>query len=107
MKLAKLVDMPLTFSSEDVRNHLESLGYEDISERQLKDFVKDLRRLIQYEEKQKRLDKLKTIEEHPKSPQVRAYSSFRIVCRVCSNMKLHTLTINVGCGKRLDEIKCV
>ena len=73
MKLAKLVDMPLTFSSEDVRNHLESLGYEDISERQLKDFVKDLRRLIQYEEKQKRLDKLKTIEEHPKSPQVRVY----------------------------------
>ena len=90
LKLAKLVDMPLTFSSEDVRNHLESLGYEDISERQLKDFVKDLRRLIQYEEKQKRLDKLKTIEEYPKSPQVRVYSSFRIVC---SNIKLHTLTI--------------
>jgi len=59
--------MTLTFSSEDVRNHLESLGYKNISDRQLKDFVKDLKRLIRYEEKQKRLEKLKTIEEHPKS----------------------------------------
>ena len=82
--------MPLTFSSEDVRNHLESLGYEDISERQLKDFVKDLRRLIQYEEKQKRLDKLKTIEEHHKSAQVRV-GSFIIVC---SNIYLHSLMIS-------------
>ena len=83
--------MPLTFSSEDVRNHLESLGYEDISERQLKDFVKDLRRLIQYEEKQKRLDKLKTIEEHHKSAQVRVCSSFIIVC---TNIYLHSLMIS-------------
>ena len=65
--------MTLTFSSEDVRNHLESLGYKNISDRQLKDFVKDLKRLIRYEEKQKRLEKLKTIEEHPKSSVVNQF----------------------------------
>ena len=65
--------MTLTFSSEDVRNHLESLGYKNISDRQLKDFVKDLKRLIRYEEKQKRLEKLKTIEEHPKSSLVNQF----------------------------------
>ena len=68
-----LDDMTLTFSSEDVRNHLESLGYKNISDRQLKDFVKDLKRLIRYEEKQKRLEKLKTIEEHPKSSVVNQF----------------------------------
>ena len=50
--------MNLDFSSEDVRQHLENLGYNNISEEQLKDFARDLRRLIRYEEKQKKLQKL-------------------------------------------------
>lgn len=46
------------FSPEDVRRHLEDLGYTHITERQLTEFVRDLRRLIRYEEKQKRLREL-------------------------------------------------
>ena len=61
-------DMTLNFSPDDVRSHLENLGYKDISEHQLKDFVKDLRRLIRYEEKQKRIQKFKAIEKLPNFP---------------------------------------
>ena len=50
--------MSLNFSAEDVRKHLVSLGYSHISEDQLRDFVRDLRRLIRYEEKQKQLQDL-------------------------------------------------
>lgn len=50
--------MSLNFTPEDVRRHLVSLGYGHISEEQLKDFVRDLRRLIRYEEKQKQLQSL-------------------------------------------------
>ena len=58
--------MNLDFSGGDVRQHLESLGYNNITEEQLKDFVRDLRRLIRYEEKQKKLQKL-IIEERQRS----------------------------------------
>jgi len=51
-------EMSLDFSPEDVRQHLENLGYTNTSEDQLKDFVRDLRRLIRYEEKQKKLQNL-------------------------------------------------
>ena len=50
--------MNLDFSPEDVEKHLQTLGYTNVTETQLKDFVKDLRRLIRYEEKQKSLQKL-------------------------------------------------
>lgn len=50
--------MNLNFTPDDVKEHLVSLGYKNVSEDQLKDFVRDLRRLIRYEEKQKRLQKL-------------------------------------------------
>ena len=50
--------MSLKFTPEDVRRHLVSLGYGDIAEEQLGDFVRDLRRLIRYEEKQKQLQSL-------------------------------------------------
>ena len=47
--------MAFPYGPEDVRKHLEDLGYEDISPEQLTEFIKDLKRLIRYEEKQKRL----------------------------------------------------
>ncbi len=50
--------MSLNFSHEDVRKHLESLGYTDVSKSQLRDFIRDLRRLIRYEEKQKKIQEL-------------------------------------------------
>ena len=50
--------MSLKFTPEDVRRHLVSLGYGDIDDEQLGDFVRDLRRLIRYEEKQKQLQSL-------------------------------------------------
>merc|ERR1712212_1439206 len=59
-------EMNLDFSSEDVRQHLENLGYNNISEEQLRDFSRDLRRLIRYEEKQKKLQKL-IIQERERS----------------------------------------
>ena len=48
--------MSLTFSKEDVRKHLLDLGYTNISKEQLKEFMNDLKRLIRYEEKQKRIE---------------------------------------------------
>ena len=38
--------MSLLFSKSDVRRHLSELGYANVTEEQLDDFVKDLRRLI-------------------------------------------------------------
>lgn len=55
--------MSLDFSPEDVQQHLENLGYTNVSEDQLKDFVRDLRRLIRYEEKQKKLQNLMIKEQ--------------------------------------------
>ena len=48
--------MSLNFSKEDVRKHLLDLGYTNISKEQLKEFMNDLKRLIRYEEKQKRIE---------------------------------------------------
>ena len=47
--------MVLPLSREDVERHLKSLGYRNVSEEQLDEFIKDLKRLIRYEEKQTRL----------------------------------------------------
>ena len=40
--------MSLLFSKSDVRRHLSELGYANVTEEQLDDFVRDLRRLIRY-----------------------------------------------------------
>jgi len=45
----------LSFGKDEVRKHLLSLGYSNVSEDQLADFCKDLKRLIRYEEKQNRI----------------------------------------------------
>lgn len=41
------------FSREDVRQHLSDLGYTNITEEKLNAFIKDLRKLIRYEERKK------------------------------------------------------
>ncbi len=88
--------MNINFSSEDVREHLESLGYKNISEDQLKDFVRDLRRLIRYEEKQKRLQKLMEAksEENQHADQVDKVSQVHKVkgSRVKKTIKRETKT---------------
>jgi len=43
------------FTSAEVKAHLKDLGYDKVSERQLEEFIRDLRRLIKYEDKQRRL----------------------------------------------------
>ena len=48
--------MSLSFSKEDVHKHLQDLGYSNISNEQLREFMTDLKRLIRYEEKQKRIE---------------------------------------------------
>ena len=48
--------MSLSFSKEDVHKHLLDLGYTNISNEQLREFMTDLKRLIRYEEKQKRIE---------------------------------------------------
>jgi len=55
--------MDVTFTKEDVRQHLEELGYKNIPDEKLKKFLKDLRRLIKHEDKKRRIDeKLKQLE---------------------------------------------
>jgi hypothetical protein len=58
--------MGFPLSREDVERHLRDLGYRNISEDQLNEFVKDLKRLIRFEEKQSRLKAL--IELRKKEP---------------------------------------
>ena len=48
--------MSLSFSKEDVHKHLLDLGYSNITNDQLREFMTDLKRLIRYEEKQKRIE---------------------------------------------------
>lgn len=50
--------MTLSFTKEEVKRQLVQLGYKNITEDQLKEFVHDLRRLIKYDEKQKKLQEL-------------------------------------------------
>ena len=42
---------------DDVRRHLKSLGYSNISEEQLVEFIVDLKKFIRYEEKLKQKQK--------------------------------------------------
>jgi len=45
----------LSFGKDEVRQHLLSLGYTNLTDEQLTEFCKDLKRLIRYEEKQNRI----------------------------------------------------
>ncbi len=49
--------MSLRFSKSDVRRHLLDLGYGNVTDEQLDEFVVDLRRLVKYEEKKQRCKK--------------------------------------------------
>jgi hypothetical protein len=46
--------MPFSFSREEVRRHLVDLGYVDVGDDKLDEFVRDLRRLAKHDEKQDR-----------------------------------------------------
>ncbi|XP_022902515.2 centriolar and ciliogenesis-associated protein HYLS1 [Onthophagus taurus] len=46
--------MSIPIDSREVYEYLQELGYENISSKQLKEFVHDLKKLIKYEEKKKR-----------------------------------------------------
>jgi len=55
--------MELNLNEDDIKKHLQDLGYRNIPERKLAIFVDDLRRLIKYEERKKQIDeKLKNLE---------------------------------------------
>ena len=48
--------MSFSFTKDDVRKHLLSLGYKNLTDEQLQEFCKDLKKLVRYEEKQKRIE---------------------------------------------------
>ena len=50
--------MGFPLSRDDVEKHLKDLGYRNITDDQLNEFIKDLKRLIRFEEKQSRLKSL-------------------------------------------------
>ncbi len=52
--LSVVFTMSLTFSKDDVRRHLRDLGYKDVGDEHLEEFVRDLRRLIRHEDRAKR-----------------------------------------------------
>merc|ERR1711993_51425 len=62
--------MSISFNKDDVHKHLLDLGYSNISGDQLQEFMKDLKRLIRYEEKQKRIEAHLNVTKgtSPKSP---------------------------------------
>ena len=47
--------MERNFTDEDIKRHLTELGYANVPDERLRVFVKDLRRLMKYEEKKRRL----------------------------------------------------
>jgi len=54
------------FSRSDIKRHLAELGYSNITEEKLDSFVRDLRKLIKYEERKKEVeDKLEDIDQQP------------------------------------------
>ena len=42
--------MPLHFTRDEVQKHLDDLGFKNVNDEQLDQFLRDLRRLIKYEE---------------------------------------------------------
>merc|ERR1712112_316886 len=51
-------------SKEDVLRHLSDLGYSSVDDAKLEEFMTDLKKLIKYEEKRKRVgEKLKLLEQ--------------------------------------------
>ena len=68
--LVQLKNMSISFNKDDVHKHLLDLGYSNISGDQLQEFMKDLKRLIRYEEKQKRIEAHLNVTKgtSPKSP---------------------------------------
>lgn len=65
-----------SFGKDEVRKHLLSLGYTNVSEDQLADFCKDLKRLIRYEEKQNRIQaQLQLRKRHKERQQQRPRSA--------------------------------
>jgi hypothetical protein len=48
-------NMERNFTDEDIKRHLAELGYANVPDQRLRVFVKDLRRLMKYEEKKRRL----------------------------------------------------
>ena len=59
------------FSVDDIKKHLIDLGYTNIPEDKLETFVGDLRRLVKYEERKKRLDgKLASLENSKPSQNI-------------------------------------
>jgi len=56
--------MGFQLNKADVDRHLKELGYRNISEEQLDEFIKDLKKLIRYEEKQSRLKGLIQIRQN-------------------------------------------
>jgi len=54
----------LNFSRSDILRHLSDLGYENVSDEKVDSFVRDLRKLIRYEEKKRRVgEKLDLLEQ--------------------------------------------
>ena len=55
------------FSRDDVRRHLTELGYSNIEDSKLDEFCIDLRKLIKYEEREKKIEqKLELLEKNQK-----------------------------------------
>jgi len=57
------------FTRKDVESHLADLGYTNITDEKLDSFIKDLRKLIKYEERKKSVsDKLNLIDQEDSLP---------------------------------------
>jgi len=70
------------FSVDDIKKHLVDLGYTNIPEDKLETFVGDLRRLVKYEERKKRLDgKLASLENSKPSQNIESSGRLRTQTR--------------------------
>jgi len=73
--------MAPNFTDEEIRAHLAELGYTNIPEGKLRSFVKDLRRLMKYEERKRQLEDLENRSPRHKSTRFSARCNFcPIIC---------------------------
>ena len=96
-----IVNMSLSFSKEDVHKHLLDLGYSNITNDQLREFMTDLKRLIRYEEKQKRIT---SHSQEGKFPNSSKSTNEEKHCSGCgSSTELPTVTMEIFSPIRLED----
>ena len=89
------------FTDDDIRQQLAELGYPNIPEERLRVFVKDLRRLMKYEEKKRQLAaELEEEDLENQSPRQKNSRSVRVINKIFNGRYRYRHTGMIFIGDR-------